>query len=102
MYLQLHVLPKEMLGRSTVALSMRLLKWLPLRLVDWLLILSSWLIHGDTSRRGIVRPKTGPLQLKEATGRTPVLDVGSMAKINSGEIKVSTILLNLLRIYLFP
>ncbi|KAL1815467.1 hypothetical protein ACET3Z_018041 [Daucus carota] len=85
---ELHVLPKEMLGKSTIALSMHLIKWLPLRFVDWLLILSSWLIHGDTSRRGIVRPKTGPLQLKEATGRTPVLDVGSMAKINTGEIKV--------------
>lgn len=85
-----------MLGKSTIALSMHLIKWLPLRFVDWLLILSSWLIHGDTSRRGIVRPKTGPLQLKEATGRTPVLDVGSMAKINTGEIKVSIIFINFL------
>lgn len=90
MFLQLHVLPKEMLGKSTFALSMWLLKWLPLRLVDWLLVLSSRLILGDTRGAGIIRPTAGPLELKKAIGKTPVLDVGSIAKITSGEIKVNT------------
>ncbi|KAK8654647.1 hypothetical protein V6N13_107254 [Hibiscus sabdariffa] len=34
------------------------------------------------------RPKTGPLELKSITGKMPVLDVGTVAKIKSGNIKV--------------
>jgi indole-3-pyruvate monooxygenase len=30
----------------------------------------------------------GPLQLKNTTGKTPVLDIGALQKIRSGEIKV--------------
>lgn len=78
-----------MLGTSTFALSMLLLKWFPLRLVDYFLILCSQLILGNTYRLGIVRPKAGPLELKKAAGRTPVLDVGTIAKIRSDEIKVN-------------
>ncbi|KAK9265714.1 hypothetical protein L1049_024968 [Liquidambar formosana] len=85
---KLHILPRQVLGRSTFALSMWLLKWFPVRLVDWFLLLSSRMILGDTHRIGIKRPKIGPLELKNTTGKTPVLDVGAMEKIKSGEIKV--------------
>uniref|UniRef100_A0A7N0V1G0 Flavin-containing monooxygenase n=1 Tax=Kalanchoe fedtschenkoi TaxID=63787 RepID=A0A7N0V1G0_KALFE len=83
-----HVLPQEMLGKSTFGLSMCLLKWLPVRLVDQFLLIMSWLVFGDTSRLGLVRPKLGPLELKNVAGKTPVLDVGTLAKIKSGDIKV--------------
>ncbi|KAK7858946.1 indole-3-pyruvate monooxygenase YUCCA6 [Quercus suber] len=83
-----HILPREMLGRSTFGLSMWLLKWLPMRLVDRLLLIVSWLILGDTSRFGLDRPSLGPLELKNLSGKTPVLDVGTLAKIKSGDIKV--------------
>ncbi|OMO91017.1 Pyridine nucleotide-disulfide oxidoreductase, class-II [Corchorus olitorius] len=83
-----HVLPREMLGKSTFGLSMWLLKWLPMRLVDRFLLIVSWLILGDTSRFGLDRPTLGPLQLKNLSGKTPVLDVGTLAKIKSGDIKV--------------
>lgn len=84
----MHVLPKEMLGTSTFALSMWLLKWFPLKLVDALILSYSRLVLGDTVQFGLERPKIGPLQLKNDTGRTPVLDVGTFAKIKSGQIKV--------------
>uniref|UniRef100_A0A7N0T9S9 Flavin-containing monooxygenase n=1 Tax=Kalanchoe fedtschenkoi TaxID=63787 RepID=A0A7N0T9S9_KALFE len=83
-----HVLPQEMLGRSTFGLSMWLLKWLPIRLVDRFLLLLSWLIIGDISKLGLTRPKMGPLQLKNLTGKTPVLDVGTIPKIRSGHVQV--------------
>nr|XP_043624711.1 indole-3-pyruvate monooxygenase YUCCA2 isoform X2 [Erigeron canadensis] len=83
-----HILPLEMLGRSTFELSMCLLKWFPVRVVDRLLLMASHLMIGDTDRLGLHRPKLGPLELKNVSGKTPVLDVGALAKIRSGHIKV--------------
>ncbi|XP_059658029.1 indole-3-pyruvate monooxygenase YUCCA6-like [Cornus florida] len=85
---KVHVLPREMLGRSTFGLSMWLLKWLPMHLVDRFLLISSRLLLGDTARFGLPRPRLGPLELKNLSGKTPVLDVGTLAKIKSGDIKV--------------
>ena len=87
-FLQVHVLPQEMLGRSTFGLSMWLLKWFPVRLVDQFLLLVSGIMLGDTARFGLHRPKLGPLQLKSLSGKTPVLDVGTLANIRAGNIKV--------------
>ena len=94
MWVQVHVLPQEMLGRSTFALSMWLLKWLPVCIVDRFLLLMSHLMLGDTSQFGLIRPELGPLQLKSMSGKTPVLDVGTLAKIKTGEIKVANKLIS--------
>ncbi|PIA55669.1 hypothetical protein AQUCO_00700171v1 [Aquilegia coerulea] len=83
-----HILPREILGLSTFGLSMWLLKWIPLKLVDLFLLLSSLFILGDTQRFGFKRPKIGPLDIKNTIGKTPVLDVGCLAKIRTGKIKV--------------
>ncbi|KAJ8526563.1 hypothetical protein K7X08_029040 [Anisodus acutangulus] len=92
-----HVLPREMLGKSTFGLSMWLLKWLPIRLVDQFLLITSRLLLGDTARLGLDRPEIGPLQLKNLSGKTPVLDVGTLAKIKSGDIKVCPGIMRLLK-----
>ncbi|OAY78716.1 Indole-3-pyruvate monooxygenase YUCCA2 [Ananas comosus] len=55
---------------------------------DQFLLLVSWFMLGDTARYGLRRPPVGPLELKSLLGKTPVLDVGTLAKIKSGEIKV--------------
>ncbi|GAV82128.1 FMO-like domain-containing protein [Cephalotus follicularis] len=83
-----HVLPQEMFGRSTFKLCMWLLKWFPVRLVDQFLLMVSWFMLGNTAQFGLNRPKLGPLELKNMSGKTPVLDVGTLAKIKSGHIKV--------------
>ncbi|XAR66990.1 Indole-3-pyruvate monooxygenase, partial [Bertholletia excelsa] len=83
-----HVLPQEMLGRSTFGLSMWMLKWFPTWLVDLFLLLMSRLLLGDTAQLGLTRPKVGPLELKNLTGKTPVLDVGTLNKIRAGKVKV--------------
>ncbi|KAK7855160.1 putative indole-3-pyruvate monooxygenase yucca3 [Quercus suber] len=65
-----------------------LLFWLPLWLVDKILLILAWLILGNVEKYGLRRPSIGPLQLKNSAGKTPVLDIGALQKIRSGEIKV--------------
>ncbi|XP_020094671.1 probable indole-3-pyruvate monooxygenase YUCCA9 [Ananas comosus] len=83
-----HVLPREVLGKSTFEMAVFLLKWLPLWLVDKILLLLAWLVLGNVEKFGLKRPSAGPLELKNTQGRTPVLDTGALGKIRSGKIKV--------------
>ncbi|KAF9610766.1 hypothetical protein IFM89_024622 [Coptis chinensis] len=83
-----HVLPREFLGRSTFELASTLMKWLPLWLVDKFMLIMAWLVLGNMAKYGIKRPAMGPLQLKNMVGKTPVLDIGALKKIKSGDIKV--------------
>ncbi|KAI4376162.1 hypothetical protein MLD38_013952 [Melastoma candidum] len=84
-----HVLPRDMFGFSTFGIAMALLKWLPLNMVDKFLVLVATLTFGNTEELGLRRPKTGPMKLKNVTGKTPVLDVGALSHIRSGKIKVT-------------
>jgi indole-3-pyruvate monooxygenase len=43
---------------------------------------------GDTSSYGFHRPAVGPMALKSKSGKTPVLDVGTFARIKNRDIKV--------------
>ncbi|XP_052206598.1 probable indole-3-pyruvate monooxygenase YUCCA4 [Diospyros lotus] len=83
-----HILPREMFGFSTFGIAMALLTWLPLRLVDKFLVTVANFTLGKTDSFGLRRPKTGPIELKNATGKAPVLDVGALSQIKSGKIKV--------------
>ncbi|KAL6662039.1 hypothetical protein ACP70R_001423 [Stipagrostis hirtigluma subsp. patula] len=83
-----HVLPREVLGKSTFEMSVAMMRWLPLWLVDRLLLAMAALTLGNVERYGLRRPAAGPMELKSREGRTPVLDIGAVAKIKSGHIKV--------------
>ncbi|KAL4015263.1 hypothetical protein IC575_027505 [Cucumis melo] len=83
-----HVLPREIFGKSTFELAIMMMKWLPLWLVDKLLLVLAWLILGNIEKYGLKRPSMGPLELKNEIGKTPVLDIGALEKIKSGDIKV--------------
>ncbi|KAG6545579.1 hypothetical protein Mapa_012929 [Marchantia paleacea] len=85
---QVHVLPREIFGASTFLVAMQLLKVLPIWLTDWVLIFGTWLTLGNMARYGLKRPIEGPMELKHKVGKTPVLDVGTMNQIKSGNIKV--------------
>ena len=85
---QVHVLPREILGVSTFGIAMALLKWLSVKAVDCILLAAARIMLGDTERIGLPRPETGPLELKNSTGKTPVLDVGALSRIRAGNIKV--------------
>ncbi|GAB2234480.1 hypothetical protein Droror1_Dr00003734 [Drosera rotundifolia] len=92
-----HVMPREIYGKSTFEVAMMLMRWLPLWLVDKILLVLAWLILGNTEKYGIKRPSMGPMELKNNEGKTPVLDIGALAKIRSGDIKVVPGVKNFLR-----
>ena len=75
--------------KEIIRLGMTLVQHTPVNVVDDLLVRLSNFVFGDLSRHGIVRPKIGPLQLKAETGRSAVLDVGTVGLIRKGIIKVS-------------
>ncbi|KAH0941164.1 hypothetical protein HID58_000801 [Brassica napus] len=83
-----HVMPREIMGKSTFELAMKMLKWFPLWLVDKILLVLCWFVLGNIEKYGLKRPKMGPMELKSAKGKTPVLDIGALEKIRSGKIDV--------------
>lgn len=83
-----HVLPREIFGKSIFELAMFMMKWLPLWLVDKILLILTWFILGNIEKYGLKRPKIGPLELKNTQGKTPVLDIGALDKIRSRKINV--------------
>lgn len=76
------------MGKSTFELAVLMMKWLPLWLVDMILLILAWLLLGNIEKYGLKRPLTGPLELKNSKGKTPVLDIGALEKIKSGDIQV--------------
>ncbi|XP_039805955.1 probable indole-3-pyruvate monooxygenase YUCCA9 isoform X1 [Panicum virgatum] len=85
---KVHVLPREMFGVATFSVAVFLLRFLPLWLVDRILVLLARLFLGDLDKHGIRRPPGGPLELKNTRGRTPVLDIGALDRIRAGDIEV--------------
>ncbi|CAG7867569.1 probable indole-3-pyruvate monooxygenase YUCCA3 [Brassica rapa] len=83
-----HVLPREILGKSTFELGVTMMKWMPVWLADKTLLFLARIVLGDTDKYGLKRPKLGPLELKNLEGKTPVLDIGALPKIRSGNIKI--------------
>ncbi len=82
-----HIVPRDLFGRPTQHTSI-LLSHLPLGMRDLIAVKSVGLVVGDLSRWGIVRPKTGPNRMIEEYGRVPILDVGTIAMIKQGKIRV--------------
>ncbi|CAL9111687.1 unnamed protein product [Musa textilis] len=78
-----HTVTKEM-----IYMAMVMLRYLPVSVVDALVVLLANLKYGDLSKYGIVRPSLGPIRLKAVTGRSSVIDVGTVEKIKTGEIEV--------------
>lgn len=82
-------MPREILRKSTFDWAMMMMKWLPVWLVDKILLTLTWFILGDLEKYGIKKPSIGPMELKiRDDGKTPVLDIGALEKIRSGGIKV--------------
>ena len=77
-----------MFGVATFSVAVFLLRFLPLWLVDRILVLLARLFLGNLDKLGIRRPSGGPLELKNTRGRTPVLDIGALDRIRSGDIEV--------------
>ncbi|BFG35097.1 hypothetical protein CerSpe_213700 [Prunus speciosa] len=71
-----------------VGIGMLLLNYLPLKIVDKFVSLLAKLRYSDLSSFGIHRPVEGPFLFKALTGKTPVIDRGTIKKIRSKKIQV--------------
>ncbi|VAI17834.1 unnamed protein product [Triticum turgidum subsp. durum] len=81
--MQLHLVTKEIWN-----VAMTLYRYLPLWLIDRIVLFMCSVVFGDTSRYGLRRPAIGPFSMKIHTPAYPVVDVGTYAKIKTGEIQV--------------
>jgi cation diffusion facilitator CzcD-associated flavoprotein CzcO len=84
---KLHVTLRDTFGMPTPLPTILLTK-LPLGLADAIAGTLLNLTVGDLSRWGIEAPDVGPLRDILQRGRVPVIDVGTLARIKSGEITV--------------
>ncbi|CAH2036194.1 unnamed protein product [Thlaspi arvense] len=83
--------PRHVLTKEEVYLGMSLLKYVPVKVVDTLVMLTTMarlFVYGDVSKYGLLRPKQGPFATKLYTGKSPVIDVGTVQKIRDGKIQV--------------
>ena len=83
----LNIVRREVLGRPTQLAAIALGR-LPPAVGDRLATLIRDLTVGDLSRWGIRSATTSPLRQVREEGRTPVIDVGTVARIKSGDIVV--------------
>ncbi|KAL4603159.1 hypothetical protein ACB092_10G105200 [Castanea dentata] len=68
--------PAHFLSREMVYLGLTMLKYFPVSLVDFLMLMLSKLVYGDLTKYGITRPTKGPFFMKVKYGKYPVVDVG--------------------------
>ncbi|RAL46301.1 hypothetical protein DM860_015294 [Cuscuta australis] len=80
--------PVHIFSREMIRAGMILLKYVPLYMVDAVISWYAKLKHGDLSKYGLRAPAHGPFYLKSLTGRSPVIDVGTVSKIKAGVIQV--------------
>jgi indole-3-pyruvate monooxygenase len=82
-----NILPREFLGTPLQVTSMRTAS-LPVSVRDALGRLTSRMAFGDLTRYGLPTPTYGPATEVLQYGRTPVLDIGTVARIKAGDIEV--------------
>lgn len=82
-----NIVHRDVLGRPTQQTSI-LLSRLPTALGDALARILCDVTVGDIGRYGLQRSRISPLRQLRELGRTPVIDVGTLARIRSGEIEV--------------
>lgn len=81
------VVPRDVNGRP-VQVTGKMLEKIPFGLGDWLGTQIRKIVIGDLSKYGLPMSKVHPaVQLRE-TGKTPIIDLGTVAMIKNGKIKI--------------
>lgn len=83
-----HVVPRDVLGVPAQINSLYLLRHLPLAVGDALARRLSRLLVGDLARYGLPAPETGMLSDVVKRGHIPLMDIGTVALIKQGAIRV--------------
>lgn len=65
-----------------------LMSYLSRSTVEKLVVIVSRIVYGDLSKYGIPFPSEGPFTMKNKYGKFPIIDLGTVKKIKSGEIQV--------------
>jgi cation diffusion facilitator CzcD-associated flavoprotein CzcO len=81
------ILPRDLLGFPILSWAI-LYRRLPARLVDLINAPVLRLAMGDFEKLGLRRAAKGPRQMVEEDGRVPLIDIGTLARIRDGAIKV--------------
>jgi cation diffusion facilitator CzcD-associated flavoprotein CzcO len=81
------ILPRDLLGLPILTWAI-LYRHLPARLVDAINAPVLRLSIGDFEKLGLHRAAKGPRQMVEENGRVPLIDIGTVAKIRNGSIKI--------------
>jgi hypothetical protein len=82
-----NILPRDLLGLPIVVWAIAQQR-LPARLVDVVNAPVLRLAVGPIEDLGLIRAAKGPRQMIEEDGRVPLLDIGAVAQIRAGRIKV--------------
>ncbi|KAL4341228.1 hypothetical protein GQ457_08G021440 [Hibiscus cannabinus] len=80
--------PVHILSKNMIHMGLILLKYIPVNMVDWLMVMLGKLVYGNLTKYGLSRPEEGPFFMKVAYGKYPVVDVGTSEKIKSRDIQV--------------
>lgn len=82
-----NIVPRDVMGRPT-QLTARMLDRLPEPVADRIGVALRRLTMGDLAQLGITTPNLAPVAQLRTRGKTPVIDVGTVARIKSGDISV--------------
>ena len=81
------IVPRDLLGLPILTWAI-LQQWLPPRVADFLNAPLLRLAVGPTDGLGLQMERKGPLRMIAEEGRIPLLDIGTLARIRDGSIKV--------------
>jgi cation diffusion facilitator CzcD-associated flavoprotein CzcO len=81
------ILPRDLLGLPILTWAI-MYRHLPARLVDAINAPILRLTLGSMEKLGLRRAAKGPRQMVEEDGRVPLIDVGTLARIRDGSIKI--------------
>lgn len=82
-----NIIPRDILGVPIVSLAVPL-SYLPTGFADILTRAVTSIRYGNLAKHGLRRPRYGPLQQIQRDSRIPAIDVGTVAYIKQGRIKV--------------
>lgn len=81
------IVPRDVNGRP-VQLTARTLAKIPFGIGDWLGTQIRKIVIGDLTKYGVPLSKQHPVVQLRETGKTPVIDLGTVAHIKKGKIKI--------------
>ncbi|GAB2215515.1 hypothetical protein Droror1_Dr00019902 [Drosera rotundifolia] len=80
--------PVHVQSREMLRLSLALMKYIPIQVLDSFMTILGRITYGDLTRYGIYMPKEGAIAMRLKYGKYPIIDVGSIDKIKKQEIQV--------------